>query len=242
MDKKRRVLIADDENVNREFFDIMLGNLGFIVDKAEDGEAVFELIRKNKPDIIIIDDMLPVITGWQITRTLKTDEEYSRFSDIPIIMLSEMADPEAVVEGFNLGVDDYIRKPFSFAVVYARIKAALRNRETMYKRAQHEEAVAVIKSLSNTFIFLSDHLKTPVGNLKSAISDFSNIECIDKNTFVNLIAENTNRIMAALESLSAQITEIKKAENEISDHSLDLSDLEEKYRDIRSKMKAAGGR
>ncbi|MDX9801509.1 MAG: response regulator transcription factor [Spirochaetia bacterium] len=241
MDKKRRVLIADDENVNREFFDIMLGNLDFIVDKAEDGEAVFELIKKNKPDIIIIDDMLPLITGWQIIRLLKTDKKYSDFSDIPVIMLSEMADPEAVVEGFSIGVDDYIRKPFSFAVVYARIKAALRNRETMYKRAQHEETVAVIKSLSNTFEFLSDHLKTPVGNLKSAISDFSTTECIDRDMFVNLISENTNRIMAALESLSEQIAEIKKTENAISSHSLDISDLEKRYRSIRNKMKTSGG-
>ncbi len=241
MDKKRRVLIADDESVNRDFFDIMLGNLGFVVDKAEDGEKALDLIKKNKPDIIIIDDMLPLMTGWQVTKTLKSDQAYSAYSDIPVIMLSEMVDPEAIVEGFNLGVDDYIRKPFSFAVVYARIKAALRNREIMYKRAQHEEIVSLVKSLTNTLKFLSEHLIAPVGTLKAAVSDFGNNECMDKTTFVSLITENTDKIMATLASLSEHVAEIKKAEDEIGKQPIDISDLEKKYKSHLKKMISRGG-
>jgi len=238
---KRRVLIADDESVNREFFDIMLGNLGFIVDKAEDGAKALELLKKNRPDIIILDDMLPVITGWQVTKTLKTDEAYSAYNDIPVIMLSEMVDPEAVVEGFNLGVEDYIRKPFSFAVVYARIKAALRNREGVYKRAQHEEVLSLIKSLSDTVRFLSEHLIDPVKNLKAAIKDFDVDLCMDKTTFVKLITENTDTIMATLASLTDQVSKIKKAENEIGNPSLDISDLEKSFKNNMKKIKETGG-
>lgn len=242
MEKKRRVLIADDESVNREFFDIMLGNLGFIVDKAEDGEKALELIKKNTPDVVIIDDMLPRMTGWQVTKTIKSDKAYSQYSDIPVIMLSDMADPEAIVEGFNLGVEDYIRKPFSFAVVYARIKAALRNREIMYKRAQHDEVVSLVKSLTNTVIFLTEHLSKPVGNLKEAVRNFGSDECMDRTTFVSLITENTDRIMATLASLAEQIAEIRKKEDELGAAALDLSDLEKKYKNHMKKMKTKGGR
>ena len=241
MDKKRRVLIADDEDVNREFFDIMLGNLGFVVDKAEDGEKTLEFIKKNNPDIIIIDDMLPVISGWQVTKTLKNDPSYQKYSDIPVIMLSKMVDTEAIVEGFELGVDDYIRKPFSFAVVYARIKAALRNREMMYKKAQHEEVIALVKSLSNTLLFLSEHLVTPVAALKNAVNDFGSEKCMEKEVFVKLITENTDIILATIASLSEQITEIRKTEGNIEYTTLDLLELEKKYKSHLKKMKSKGG-
>jgi CheY-like chemotaxis protein len=237
---KKRILIADDESVNMDFFEIMLGNLDFIVDKAEDGEKTLELIKKHKPDILIIDDMLPGITGWQVVKTIKNDESYCDYSDIPIIMLSDIDDPQAIVEGFNLGVDDYIKKPFSFAVVYARIRAALKHRGLLHKKAQAEKAVSLVKSLSNTLIFVEDHLILPVGRLKSAIDELNKNDNIDKDKIIPLINENIDKIVAVISSISDRIAEVKKGEIELEDMDVDILDLEEKYRKHLKNIQSKG--
>lgn len=217
MNKKWKILVADANNVNREFFSIMLGKLGFRVDMAEDGKTALELIRKHSPDIIIIDDMLPEITGWQVTKMLKQDSAYSQFSNIPVIMLSEMADPEAVVEGFELGVEDYIRKPFSFAVVYARIKAAIKNREACRK-------IADAKMLTETVNFLSRHLPDSIKELEDVISG----ECAESEKLKTLLKERAEKISAVLKSLSDVVDEFKEVEGE--DLSFYAANLEERYR------------
>ncbi len=237
---KKRVLIADDESVNRDFFEIMLGKLDFIVDKAEDGEQTLELIKEKKPDIVIIDDMLPVMTGWQVVKTVKKDASYSDYADTPMIMLSDMADPQAIVEGFDIGVDDYIRKPFSFAVVYARIRAALKNRDLMYKKAQGEKALSLVESLSHTVLFIAEHLVSPVGRLKSAIDEFSKNDNIDKDTFIPLINENIDKIVAVMSSISDRITEIKKNQTDFGDMNVDILDLEVKYRKNLKNLQTRG--
>lgn len=217
MNKKWKILVADDNNLNREFFSIMLGKLGFVVDVAEDGKTALELIRKHSPDIIILDDMLPEITGWQVTKMLKQDSSYSQFSNIPVIMLSEMADPEAIVEGFELGVEDYIRKPFSFAVVYARIKAAIKNREVCRK-------IADVKMLTETVNFLSRHLPDSIKELEDLIAG----ECAESEKLKTLLKERTEKISAVLKSLSDAVDEFKEGEGE--NLSFYVANLEERYR------------
>ncbi|MCL2481630.1 MAG: response regulator, partial [Spirochaetaceae bacterium] len=212
----------------------------FIVDKAEDGEKVLELIKENKPDIIIIDDMLPVMTGWQVVKTLKNDESYKKYADIPIIMLSDMAEPQAIVEGFDIGVDDYIKKPFSFAIVYARIRAALRNRDLLYKKAQGERAISLIKSLRHTVVFLEDHLVLPAERLKSAIDEFNKNDIIDKDKFIPLFNNNIDKIVAVVSSISDRITEIKKGEIELDDMNVDIFNLEEEYRKHLKNLQSKG--
>jgi len=237
---KKRVLVADDESVNSDFFGIMLSNLNFIVDKAEDGEKVLELIKENKPDIIIIDDMLPIMTGWQVVKAIKNDESYRNYADIPIIMLSDMAEPQAIVEGFDIGVDDYIKKPFSFSIVYARIRAALRNRDLLYKKAQGERAIALLKSLRDTVVFLEDHLITPSERLKSAIDEFNKNDIIDKDKFIPLFNNNIDKIVAVVSSISDRITEIKKGEIELDDMNVDIFNLEEEYRKHLKNLQSKG--
>ena len=240
MAMKKRVLVADDESVNRDFFEIMLSNLNFIVDKAEDGEKILELIKENKPDIIIIDDMLPVMTGWQVVKIIKKEEAYKEYVNIPIIMLSDMGDPQAIVEGFDLGVDDYIKKPFSFALVYARIRAALRNRDLLYKKAQGERAIALVKSIKDTVVFLEDHLVLPVERLKSAIDEFNKNDNTDKDKFIPLFNENIDKIFAVVSSISERITEVRKGEIELDDMNVDIFDLEEEYRKHLKDLKSKG--
>ena len=230
MDKKRRILIASSDEVNREFFEIMFENLGFDVNLSLDGEDVFNILRKERPDIMILDSIMPVMTGWEVTKHIKKDPKFAEFSDIPIIMLSELDNPQDIVEGFDLGVEDYIRKPFSFAVVFARVKAALRNRELMCRKLHGDEVISVIKTLNNTMEFLREHLELPIKELDSAVDECELADFKDKKIYTSIIKEKTKQMKAAIESISDEITELEKTKDEMQSLFFDLSALEEKYR------------
>ena len=126
--EKTKILIADDEPVNLEFFDVTLGKLGFDVYQAQDGYETLEKVKEIVPDLIILDNIMPNLSGWKVTSLLKESEEYKEYRDIPIIMLSAMDKVRDKVEGFELGIEDYITEPFNFSEVYARIRAVLKNR------------------------------------------------------------------------------------------------------------------
>ena len=123
MKLRGRILIVDDEPINLEFFDVMLSKLGFQVEKAVDGEEALEKVQACNPDLIILDNIMPKLSGWEVTRTLKHDAAYRRYRNTPIIMFSAMNEVKDRIEGFEQGVDDYITKPFNFSEVLARIRA-----------------------------------------------------------------------------------------------------------------------
>ncbi|MHB9291784.1 putative Regulator of RpoS [Hollandina sp. SP2] len=145
MNSHKKILIVDDEIINLEFFEVMLTKLGFIVEKAVDGVEALEKAGRFYPDLIILDNIMPRMSGWECTKILKADP---RFREIPIIMLSALDDVKDKVEGFELGVDDYITKPFNFSEVLARIRALLRNREAVAYIRMRESYLSRVEALS----------------------------------------------------------------------------------------------
>jgi len=114
------VLIVDDE---KNMVDTLVYNLrkdGYEISVAYDGEEALEVAERDKPDLIILDLMLPVIDGFEVCRIIR------RKSHIPIIMLTAKEEEVDKVVGLELGADDYITKPFSLRELRARIKAVLR--------------------------------------------------------------------------------------------------------------------
>ena len=138
---KKRILVVDDEQINLEFFDVMLSKLGFDVRKAENGQEALESIRKLRPDLVLLDNIMPKLSGWEVTKILKTSPEYASLADTPIIMFSALDDVKDKVEGLELGADDYITKPFNFAEVLARIRAILRSRELVGQVENREKRI-----------------------------------------------------------------------------------------------------
>lgn len=120
-----RVLACDDEESIRELVSYNLAKEGFAVVSVSSGEEAIRAARKDKPDVIILDLMLPGISGLDVCRRLKEDPETAR---IPIIMLTAKTEDADVVLGLELGADDYVTKPFSPRVLAARVRAALRRR------------------------------------------------------------------------------------------------------------------
>ena len=121
--KKIKILIIEDEKDIGELVQFNLENLGYDISLANNGELGLELARKNKHDLILLDLMLPGIHGLEVCRIIKSD---NNINSIPVIMVTALGQEENIVKGLESGADDYITKPFSFKILYARIKSVLR--------------------------------------------------------------------------------------------------------------------
>jgi len=120
---KEKLLIVDDEKDIVKMLDYNLKKEGFRLISAYDGEAALELSKKEHPDLVILDLMLPGIDGLEVCKSLKRDDKTAK---IPVIMLTAKSQESDKVVGLELGADDYITKPFSPRELIARIKAVLR--------------------------------------------------------------------------------------------------------------------
>jgi DNA-binding response OmpR family regulator len=123
LDFKGNILVADDEKVNVEFFQVMLSKLGFMVETAYNGDEVFEKLKEFTPDLIVLDLLMPGMSGFEVAKRLK---ESSRTSEIPSIVLTAVSDIKDKVDMLELGIEDYIIKPFNFIEILARIRNVLR--------------------------------------------------------------------------------------------------------------------
>jgi len=121
MIQNKRVLVVDDEPNIREVVDLYLRRDGFEVEVAADGEAALAAIERKIPDLIVLDLMMPVVDGIQVTRALRQGD-----INIPIIMLTAKGEESDRIHGLELGADDYVTKPFSPKELVARVKAVLR--------------------------------------------------------------------------------------------------------------------
>ena len=119
-----RILIIDDEPSIHEVVRAYLERDGFIVYRASDGRAGLELAMSKRPQLVVLDLMLPDISGEEICRQLRER------SDVAILMLTAKSTEDQRVEGLQLGADDYLTKPFSPRELVARVKAVLRRTGT----------------------------------------------------------------------------------------------------------------
>ena len=122
----KRILVVDDEPDVLELVRISLVREGFTVDVAETGARAFEEIAKRKPDLVVLDLMLPDTSGTEICRKLRSDSDTA---EIPVVMLTARSEEVDRVVGFELGADDYVTKPFSTRELTLRVKAVLRRSE-----------------------------------------------------------------------------------------------------------------
>jgi len=120
---KKRILIVDDETELVKAIQIRLEQAGYETLVAYDGQEGYEKARKEKPDLIILDLMLPRMDGYKVCGLLKGDTGYSK---IPIIMLTARAQDTDEKLGLDLGADAYITKPYRHEVVLAKIKELLK--------------------------------------------------------------------------------------------------------------------
>ena len=117
-----RILVVDDEETIREFLELGLRHEGYYVETAADGPTALRLATRVRPDLIILDVMLPCTDGLEVCRRIAAT------SDVPIIMLTARGELHDRIAGLDGGADDYIVKPFRFQELVARVRAVLRRR------------------------------------------------------------------------------------------------------------------
>ena len=172
--KKKKIIVVEDEP---DLVDVVTYNLqreGYLVLAAQRGDEGLNLIRSERPDLVLLDLMLPGMDGLSICRQMKSD---SSLSEIPIIIASAKGEESDVVIGLEMGADDYLAKPFSPRELLARIKAVLRRgaprdvirdrlviRDLVIDSGKHEVRIEdEIISLTSTEFKLLHHLASSKG-------------------------------------------------------------------------------
>src|SRR4051812_45128430 len=132
---RQRILIVDDEKDIVQVLDFALKSAGFDTVTAGDAAQALTRVRETQPDLVVLDLMLPDMSGTEVCRQLKSA---ARTASLPVIMLTARGEEVDKVVGFELGADDYITKPFSVREVVLRVKAILRRNQPGEARAREE--------------------------------------------------------------------------------------------------------
>ncbi len=162
---KETILIVDDEEDIIELIQYNLKNEGYSILTADAGEQAIKIAKQARPDLIVLDLMLPGMDGLEVTRYLRSNDQTR---DLPIVILTAKGEESDIITGLELGANDYISKPFSPKVLTARIRAILRRR-----RKESETESEKIKQEGDLIIDRTRHLVTLEGNaLDLTLSEF----------------------------------------------------------------------
>lgn len=137
MEQKKRVLIVEDEKNIVDIIRFNLSREGYDVLEAYDGEAGLALARSEKPDLILLDVMLPKMIGFDVCRALREEGD-----NVPVIILTAREEEEDKVLGLEIGADDYITKPFSMRELIARVRANIRRTAMAASAAPEEQGMS----------------------------------------------------------------------------------------------------
>lgn len=151
MNNKKTILIVDDSRFNIKMLSDILKDKLYNIVIAESGEEALEIVEVNKPDLILLDIMMPEIDGFKVCRRLKQNEQTA---SIPIIFISGLDKSSDIVKGFQVGAVDYIVKPFQKEVVLARVNTHLKLNETQNKLKKTNDE---LKNLLKEVKYLSFH-------------------------------------------------------------------------------------
>lgn len=121
--RQPRIVVADDDPIVVRFLTSVFQGEGFEVRGAEDGERALQMIRENRPDIVILDLVMPFMDGFEVCRQVRQTAETSR---LPVIILSMRDKEQDALRAFELGASDYVRKPFNALELVARARKLIR--------------------------------------------------------------------------------------------------------------------
>jgi diguanylate cyclase (GGDEF)-like protein len=150
----KRILLVDDDRISLGFIAAYLRREAYEVDTSENGEIALELLEENIPHLIICDVEMPVMGGKELRKSLRNN---SKFRLIPFIFLSGKTDAHDIIEGLNLGVDDYVTKPVSHVELGARVRATL-ERQVLYEDLLNYDHLTGVLSRRNIESKLKDEL------------------------------------------------------------------------------------
>ncbi len=212
---EKLIYVVDDEKDIRELLSLNLKKYGFKSKEFTDGDSLLKAITKVKPDLIVLDIMMPGVDGLEIVKILKREKDYS---NIPIIMLTAKTEESDKIVGLEIGADDYVSKPFSPKELVARIKAILRR----YSESEEEPKNKVIRHGPITI----DKVKIEV-SVNNKIIDLTATEF----KILNILIENKGRVC----SRDAILTKLWGDEKIVIDRTIDVH-----IKHLRDKLGSAG--
>lgn len=235
MDLVGKILVVDDEKITLDFFDITLSKLGFDTIKAVSGEEALEKVLLYTPDLLLLDNILPKMSGIEVTKKIRNEKKYSKVRDIPIIMFSAITDPNEKVLSFEMGVDDYITKPFNFSEVLARIRSVFRHKKLTEKVMKKERRLAAMESLNTNLIAFTRHIKKPLEELFHIANTIKLSDNREVENFINKVKDEYKETLALINSLEDEILELKQRTDDYGVEDFSLEKLEERINNyIRS--------
>ncbi|RAP38996.1 DNA-binding response regulator [Candidatus Marinamargulisbacteria bacterium SCGC AAA071-K20] len=155
--KKKLCIIEDEKDIVR-LISYNLEKEGYDIISLNSGETAFEFVKENQPDLILLDIMIPGKDGFEVCKDLKAD---ASTKTIPIIMLSAKTEESNIVTGLELGADDYMTKPFSVAILIARVRTALRRGHKQVDPEVKDECIQIdaVKIFPDRYeVYLEDTL------------------------------------------------------------------------------------
>jgi two-component system, cell cycle response regulator len=132
-----RILVVDDNPLNLRMLADWLATEHYVVNTATDGFEALAKIAAERPDIVLLDVVMPELNGFEVCRRIKADPT---MADIPVIMVTALSDVDDLVRGFDAGAEDFVTKPFNFDALMARVRSQLR-RKQHYERIVEESLV-----------------------------------------------------------------------------------------------------
>lgn len=218
-----KVLIVDDTPENIQLLGTILRSNGYQIIVAQDGLQVFDAIERVRPDLILLDVMMPKIDGFAVCKKLKADENTQ---DIPVIFLTAKNEMEDVVQGFQLGAVDYIFKPFQMTELLARVKTHL---DLKYFRDALEMRVAEVSRMKREHEALLRHelnnqLMPIMGYAQLLLdTDNQNLSAEQKQR-IEVIFESSKRLARVCEGLR-NIQSLEEGTIKIKPHDMKLDEL-----------------
>jgi DNA-binding response OmpR family regulator len=198
----KRILVVDDQKDNVFVLEDRLKREGYEVLKAYDGQTCIDIAEELLPDIILLDVMMPGMSGFDVCKTISASK---KTSGIPIILVTALTEAEDLKEGFHAGAFDYIKKPFNRIELIARVKAAIRFSDSQKIMLEFEK----VKTFSATVSTANHEIKQPLTliNLSTAAvnrelgKDEISKDVIKKR--IGFIEDATKDIIVVLDKLSA---------------------------------------
>lgn len=142
--KQPKILVVDDSEQNAEAISAQLIAEGYEVDKAYDGESALKKVKDLKPDLILLDVLMPRLNGYEVCRRLK---EYDETKFVPVILVTAFGESEDRIKGLEVGADDFLTKPLNPNEMLARIRSLLRMKDLIEKQRARDQYVAEFSKL-----------------------------------------------------------------------------------------------
>jgi signal transduction histidine kinase len=202
VEKKVKVMIVDDNVDTVELLSKRFRALGYDIATAYDGEQALRMVGESRPDLIVLDIMMPKVDGYEVCRQLKGNESTKH---IPILMLTAKSEVPEKIRGLDTGADEYLTKPFDYNELAARVRSLLAKKEASIELAQKEKRAALD--------YMVDEVSHEVRNPLVAIGGFArriakNLPAGDPNRkYIEIILEN----VTSLEKMVTQLVALKSA-------------------------------